>query len=133
MRALWAHKPARRAQVAAFCVGEDASFVTIGLSIKHTFIDEVPFGTLGYDLWHGASAATCRVWTTPPVTREQLVEREGEILAATVGLIADVPGSKRRPVMFGAFWDEGAGRWWVDSASVLNFIGGDGEWTCMEW
>lgn len=133
MGALWNHEPARRARVAAFCAGEDASFVTIGLSKKHSFIDEVPFGTLGYDLWHGASAATCRVWTTPPLTREELVERDGETLAATVGLIADVPASKRRPVMFSAFWDKRANRWWVDGVGVLNCIPNDGSWACMEW
>ncbi len=133
MSALWKYEPSRRARISGICVGDDACFVSVGLSRKHEFIDEVPFGTLGYDLWHGGSAATCRVWTSPPTTRKQLVEKYGEVLAATVGIIADVPGSKRRPILFGAFWDPGTKRWWVDSVSVTNFIGRNGEWTCMEW
>lgn len=129
---LWDYAASRAAAINRLCTGPDAAFVTIGHASKDEFMSQAAFGSLGYDLWHGGSAGTCRLWTTPPVTREQLIATSDRIVVATVGVIVDVPGSARRPIMIDAYLDP-EGAWWIDGVTVLNYIGTGSGWMCMEY
>jgi hypothetical protein len=128
--AMWHHPWSQTATIQSLCTGPDAAFVTIGHAQQHVFMSQVPYGSLGYGLWHGGSAATCRFWMSPPVTRDELVENHGRVTVAVVGVIVDVPGSDRRPVMVNLVLDPETSRWWVDGVSVLNFLGSG---MCMEY
>jgi len=132
-RAMWDDPRSRTATIESLCTGPDAAFFTVGHAREHVFMSQVPYGSLGYGLWHGGSAATCRFWMNPPVTRAELVNTHGRVTVAVAGVIVDVPGSARRPVMVNLFLDPQTSRWWVDGVSVLNFVGSGNAWTCMEY
>lgn len=132
-RSLWTHPPSSRAVPTEIAVGPDAMAIEIASSNHNRGFTGRLRGSLGEQLWHGGSSATCRFWFQPPVSRDEVVERRGEALAAQVGVIGVVPGAERRPIVLQYFWDPERRRWWLDGVSVTNFTGTDSTWTCCEY
>lgn len=132
-RALWDHPPSSRAVPNAIAVGPDAMAIEIATSNHNQGFTARLSGTLGEQLWHGGSAATCRFWFQPPATRKGLVERAGEALAAQVGVVAVHKGGDRHPIILQLFWDPATQRWWIDGVNVTNYQGTDTRWTCCEY
>jgi hypothetical protein len=130
---MWSFAPSAASQPDAVCVGEGATTISIGEArVGVPFSTELR-GSLGRDLWQGGSAATCTFWMRPPIQREGVIRTRGRVLAAKVGIIVCVPNSGRRPLVISAFCDPADNRWWVDGATVTNFIGDDRVWTCPEF
>jgi len=131
--ALWDYPPSRAAQIGSVCVGGDAAMVTIGHGTAQVWDTSKLTSGMGKDLWVGKSSARCRFWMRPPITREEVVERDGSVVTGIVSVIADVPGSARRPLHVLLFFEPQAQRFWIDGVSVTNHLGTDSAWTCMEF
>ncbi|MDQ7013740.1 MAG: hypothetical protein Q9O74_07585 [Planctomycetota bacterium] len=130
---LWEYPPSKRAVPTMLATGPDAMAIEIASANHNRGFTGRLAGTLGEQLWHGGSAATCRFWMQPPVTREALVARYGEILAAQVGVIGVVPDRSRRPIIVQCFFDPQSQSWWLDGINVTNFRGSNTIWTCCEY
>ena len=131
--ALWEYPPSQRARISGICVGDGAMLVTVGHGVKHRPMSRRPEGRLGMMLWVGMSSSACRSWLRPPVTRDEIVERDGSVRTALVSLIAHVPGSGRRPLHVALFHDPVEDQWWIDMIAVNNYSGTSDAWTCMEF
>ena len=130
---LWEYPPSKLAVPTMLATGPDAMAIEIASANHNRGFTGRLAGTLGEQLWHGGSTATCRFWMQPPVTREALVARHGEILAAQVGVIGIVPGRGRRPIIIQCFFDPQSKSWWLDGINVTNFRGTSDTWTCCEY
>lgn len=76
---------------------------------------------LGFDLWHGATNGTARSWWRPPHSTEELIQREGAVLCADVGLVVEFADRSRRPVVVTATWDSAVSRWTLQHLCMYNF------------
>lgn len=131
--ASWMYAPARAAVPKAIATGPDAMAVCVGTTNANRAFTGRIAGTLGEDLWVGGSVTNCRFWMRPPVTRSELLVRDGDVLAAQVGIIGEVQGSGRHPFIVNLFYDRRSFRWWVDGVQGTNFGVADGRWACCEF
>lgn len=130
---MWLYPPSAAAVPTELCISPGSMAITIGVSNHNRMFTESLHGTLGDDLWYGGSSGRCRLWMRPAVTREELVASQGEVLAAQVGVIADVPGSDRRPLIVLLFFEPHTRTWWVDEVNVNNYMGSGGSWASGEY
>ncbi len=130
---MWEYPPAINATPDAICTGPGSMIISIAKANANRGFTELIVGSLGNELWMGASVSNCRMWFRPPVTEQELIARDGSVIAAEVGLIVHVPHAPRRPVFVSCFYDPDRQRWWIDDVLVTNHLGNDSEWSCSEY
>ena len=130
---LWEYPPAKKATPDAICTGPGSMIISVAKANANRGFTEIIAGSLGNELWMGASSGNCRMWLRPPVDEDELIKRQGSVLAAEVGCVVHVPHAPRRPIFVSLFFVPDSERWWIDDVLVTNHLGNDNEWSCSEF
>lgn len=69
-----------------------------------------------------AIGSSASVWIVPSISREDVIERDGEILQCDVGLIVQLPGCAPHPVRVMTFYDPASRRWWFYLVTAVNAV-----------
>jgi hypothetical protein len=133
MGELWSFPLSMSATPSDVCIDPESVVVTVATSNHNRHFTQEMGGLLGTHLWHGGVATSCRFWMQAPVLRADVVERDGEAVAARIGLIMSYADAPRRPVVFDLFFDPATRRWWLDGVSVTNYMGSATNWPCAEF
>lgn len=76
---------------------------------------------LGDRLWYGPIAASMRAWFAPARIPADLVERDGRVLMAEVGVVAAWADGGRRPLLLTWFFDPTLDAWVLWTLNQNNF------------
>ena len=77
-------------------------------------------GTGWDDYWRAGLLVCARQLTHPPVTQEQLIQRDGRVLRADVQVILELRNGERAPMVMTLFYDPREKRWWVNSCCFTS-------------
>lgn len=131
-QAVWVHPRAKNARVEAVCMGSDAALIQIGYATKYRhLVGEYNFGSLGFELWHGASATTCTMWLRPPPSRDDLALEFGQITVAKVSVIVRTVNNVHYPMKVHLFLDPTSSLWWIDVVTISNGYRIPDSWMCL--
>lgn len=131
---LWNFKPQAAARVEAVCTGSDAALIQIGYATKYRDVyGEIAYGSLGFDLWHGASSTRCTMWLSPPMRPKQLALQADRVTIALVSIIVRTATNRHHPMKIYLYLDPDTAHWWIYDITVSNDVGTSTARACMEF
>jgi hypothetical protein len=103
-------------------VGEGCFVVSLhrGTSMSSAYDQPVVTDRIPESAWLGMMSATLPRWFVPPVTLEDLIQRDGSVMTALVAFIIEDASRRRRPMMLACFFDPASGAWHVFMVSYQN-------------
>ena len=70
--------------------------------------------------WYGGASVGCSLWIAPPISKEEVLDRDGTVLVAATGVVGRFKDGRRHPMVFLHFRDPTTGRWWLYSVIAQN-------------
>jgi len=70
--------------------------------------------------WYGGASVGCGLWIVPPMSKAQVLDRDGTVLVAATGVVGRFKDGRRHPMLFNYFRDPASGCWWLYSVTAQN-------------
>lgn len=85
-------------------------------------------GTLGPEAWYGGVGMSAMVWFENDIRLRGILERDGEVVVAEVGVFCEFADGTRRPIIFTLAWNPRRSLWQLEQVTMTNYPPGHIVW-----